>query len=141
MSEMMIANFTAMKQARRPRLDQELDAEIGRKLRARRRERGLTLQELAAISGLTVQQIQRSEAGAARVTVVVLLRLADALKTAPLALMPDLMRDDSPLAPISLQGTGEEAEARSPDLASAHELALALADYLSQPDTAAASQS
>lgn len=105
--------------ARRQRLDRELDAEIGRRLRARRRARRLTLQQLAEISGLTVQQIQRSESGAARVTVVVLLRLAEALQTPPLALLPDMAPEAAAEPPA------EEAQG-----ATAHELAIGLARYL-----------
>ncbi|WP_431302383.1 helix-turn-helix domain-containing protein [Sediminicoccus sp. BL-A-41-H5] len=105
--------------ARRQRLDRELDAEIGRRLRARRRARRLTLQQLADISGLTVQQIQRSESGAARVTVVVLLRLAEALQTPPLALLPDMAPEDP-----------AEPEVEEPPGATAHDLAIGLAQYL-----------
>ena len=105
--------------ARRQRLDRELDAEIGRRLRARRRARRLTLQQLAEISGLTVQQIQRSESGAARVTVVVLLRLAEALQTPPLALLPDMAAEEP-----------AEPEIEEPQGASAHDLAIGLAQYL-----------
>lgn len=130
MPEPLAAPYAVMGHPRRPRLDQELDIEIGRRLRARRRTRGLTLQELASISGLTVQQIQRSEAGAARVTVVVLLRLAEALKTHPLALMPEMTPDDR--APASRQADDAEAATYRPTATSARDLALALADLLSK---------
>jgi transcriptional regulator with XRE-family HTH domain len=108
--------------ARRQRLDRELDAEIGRRLRARRRARRLTLQQLAEASGLTVQQIQRSESGAARVTVVVLLRLAEALQTPPLALLPDIAPEEG--------AESGEAEAEDARATSAHDLAIGLAQYL-----------
>jgi transcriptional regulator with XRE-family HTH domain len=117
---------------RRQRLDQELDAEIGRRLRARRRERMLTLQQLADLSGLTVQQIQRSESGAARVTVVVLLRLAEALRLPPLALLPELTSEEGA---ADLPPLAEEA-APQDGAASAHELAMGLAQYLRQQDAA-----
>lgn len=121
MSDMM-PSASAGGSARRQRLDQDLDAEIGRRLRARRRARRLTLQQLAEISGLTVQQIQRSESGAARVTVVVLLRLAEALQTPPLALLPH----------IAPEGAAELAEAEADEApgSSAHDLAIGLAQYL-----------
>lgn len=111
---------------RRQRMDRELDVEIGRRLRARRRARMLTLQQLAEISGLTVQQIQRSESGAARVTVVVLLRLAEALRIPPLALLPDVTPEDGRMthAPMSEGGAGQDGEL------SAHDLAIGLAQYL-----------
>jgi transcriptional regulator with XRE-family HTH domain len=118
MSDMMPAP-RASASARRQRLDQELDAEIGRRLRARRRARRLTLQQLAEISGLTVQQIQRSESGAARVTVVVLLRLAEALQAPPLALLPD----------IAVEEAADAVELEREEQ-SAHDLALGLAQYL-----------
>ncbi|MBS7788560.1 helix-turn-helix transcriptional regulator [Roseococcus sp. SDR] len=118
MSDMM-ASAGPGGSARRQRLDHELDVEIGRRLRARRRARRLTLQQLADISGLTVQQIQRSESGAARVTVVVLLRLAEALQTPPLALLPVIAPEKAP-----------EAETDDQQRATAHDLALGLAQYL-----------
>ncbi|WPB87209.1 helix-turn-helix domain-containing protein [Sediminicoccus rosea] len=121
MSDMM-PSVTAGGSARRQRLDRDLDAEIGRRLRARRRARQLTLQQLAEISGLTVQQIQRSESGAARVTVVVLLRLAEALQTPPLALLPDM-------APEAGAETAEAESEESPG-STAHDLAIGLAQYL-----------
>ena len=61
----------------------ELDAKIGSAIRTRRRARGLTMRDLASASGLTIQQIQRSEAGTARITVFALMRLAEALHMTP----------------------------------------------------------
>jgi transcriptional regulator with XRE-family HTH domain len=86
----------------------------------------LTLQQLAEMSGLSVQQIQRSESGAARVTVVVLLRLAEALRVAPLALLPDLTAEESGARLMHLpdDDMGQDGQA------SAHDLALGLAQYL-----------
>lgn len=118
--------------ARRQRLDQQLDAEIGRRLRARRHERMLTLLQLAEMSGLSVQQIQRSESGAARITVVVLLRLAEALRVAPVALLPDLAPEETAqdVLPLPDDGMAEHGQA------SAHDLALGLAQYLWQQGAA-----
>jgi transcriptional regulator with XRE-family HTH domain len=86
----------------------------------------LTLQQLAEMSGLSVQQIQRSESGAARVTVVVLLRLAEALRIAPLALLPDLAPEEPGTGhpPLPDDGMGQDGQV------SAHDLALGLAQYL-----------
>jgi transcriptional regulator with XRE-family HTH domain len=127
MSEMMAAPFAEMRYERRTRLDKDVDVEIGRRLRAQRRARELTLHELAAISGLTFQQIQRGEAGTARITVVLLLRLAEALKTSPLALMPSATPDDE-------SGASNNDRTEQPDTVAARELALALANYLARND-------
>jgi transcriptional regulator with XRE-family HTH domain len=64
---------------RRQDLGRSLDERIGSEIRALRRKRGLTINELAEISGLTGQQVQRSEVGVARISVFVLVRLAAAL--------------------------------------------------------------
>ncbi|MEI6161454.1 MAG: helix-turn-helix domain-containing protein [Roseococcus sp.] len=125
MSQMMTAPFDEMRCARRSRLDEDVNSEIGRRLRAQRRLRELTLLELSAISGLTVQQIQRSEAGTARITVVLLLRLADALKTSPLALMPCAAQEEGSTALT-------DGRIDPPDGGAAHELAMALANYLTR---------
>lgn len=64
---------------RRGRIGRSLDERIGREIRTLRRKRGLTLMELAAISGLTMQQVQRCEVGLARLSVASLVCLAEAL--------------------------------------------------------------
>jgi transcriptional regulator with XRE-family HTH domain len=55
------------------------DKRIGREIRALRRNRGLTISELADISGLTAQQVRRSEVGLARISVFSLVQIAAAL--------------------------------------------------------------
>jgi transcriptional regulator with XRE-family HTH domain len=55
------------------------DAEIGRRIRALRLERGLSQTELGNLLGVTFQQIQKYEKGANRVAAGRLQRVAEAL--------------------------------------------------------------
>lgn len=64
---------------RRERPGGSFDERLGGEIRAMRRRRGLTINELAEISGLTGQQVHRAEVGVARITVFVLVQLAAAL--------------------------------------------------------------
>ena len=57
----------------------DVDVAIGRRLRQVRRRRELTLEDVAATSGLTVQQVQKMEVGGASVYASALLRVATAL--------------------------------------------------------------
>ena len=61
----------------------ETDESIGERLRARREEIGLSVEELAAACGLSSARLIECEAGAAPLTVLELCRLADQLE-APL---------------------------------------------------------
>ena len=57
------------------------DVEIGRKIRALRRQRGLSQSELAKGIGLTFQQVQKYEKGTNRVSAGRLQQIADLLDT------------------------------------------------------------
>jgi transcriptional regulator with XRE-family HTH domain len=50
-----------------PRSTADADIEIGRRIRLRRREKGISLRELAGHLGLTFQQVQKYEEGTNRV--------------------------------------------------------------------------
>ena len=55
------------------------DAEVGRRVRARRLERGITQTELATRIGVTFQQVQKYEKGVNRIGAGRLQRIAEAL--------------------------------------------------------------
>jgi transcriptional regulator with XRE-family HTH domain len=56
------------------------DAEVGRRVRARRLERGITQTELATRIGVTFQQVQKYEKGVNRIGAGRLQRIAEALE-------------------------------------------------------------
>ena len=60
-------------------LDDRLNAELGRRLRARRTERGLTLRQLANRTGLSVSLISQIELGKSAASLSTLHKLAKAL--------------------------------------------------------------
>jgi len=57
----------------------DLDRAIGRSMRKRRRELDLTLQDVAGLTGVGYQQIQKYEIGMHRVSAATLAKLAIAL--------------------------------------------------------------
>jgi transcriptional regulator with XRE-family HTH domain len=59
----------------------ELEREIGARIRARRRQLGLSQSELADQLGVSFQQVQKYERGANRVAASTLLAAAQALRT------------------------------------------------------------
>jgi transcriptional regulator with XRE-family HTH domain len=72
-----------------PRLSRDpQDVEVGRRIRARRLELGLSLNALAAQLELTFQQVQKYESGANRVAASRLMRIADALQVPPSFFFP-----------------------------------------------------
>jgi transcriptional regulator with XRE-family HTH domain len=66
-----------------PNRPNEQDVHIGRLVRARRRELGLTLPDLAERVGITFQQVQNYEVGKSRITIGRLTRIAKALHVPP----------------------------------------------------------
>lgn len=72
-----------------PRLSRDpQDIEVGRRIRARRLELGLSLNALAAQLELTFQQVQKYESGANRVAASRLIRIAEALQVPPSFFFP-----------------------------------------------------
>lgn len=57
----------------------DVDTHVGLRLKRRRRQLGLTLQELSAMCGMRFQQIQKYETGANRMSAARLWQLAGAL--------------------------------------------------------------
>jgi transcriptional regulator with XRE-family HTH domain len=62
-----------------PRSTVDADIEIGRRIRLRRREKGISLRELAGHLGLTFQQVQKYEKGINRVGAARLQQIAKML--------------------------------------------------------------
>lgn len=62
---------------KRVRKADELDAQIGSKIRQMRKSRGITMQQLAQHLGITHQQVQKYEVGSNRVPVSRLATIAD----------------------------------------------------------------
>jgi transcriptional regulator with XRE-family HTH domain len=69
--------------ARRPRSVDARDAEIGRLVRAQRKQLGLTQTDLAERIGVTFQQVQKYENGTNRISIGRLTRIAEALHVPP----------------------------------------------------------
>jgi transcriptional regulator with XRE-family HTH domain len=66
-----------------------LAARVGRRLRARRKQRGMLLREVAARVGTSVQTIQRFEAGTMTLSVDWIERIAPVLELEPFELFAD----------------------------------------------------
>ena len=66
-----------------PRSVDARDAEIGRLVRAQRRQLGLTQSDLAKRIGVTFQQVQKYENGTNRISIGRLTRIAEALDVPP----------------------------------------------------------
>lgn len=62
----------------------EIDRDIGRRMRERREELGLTMEAIAARLGLTIHQIQKYETGVNRVGAARLLEISDVLDYPPM---------------------------------------------------------
>ena len=58
----------------------DIERQIGRRMRSRRRLLGLTLSEVADVVGLTLQMVQKYETGMVRMSVRNLLLFAEALE-------------------------------------------------------------
>lgn len=67
--------------------DHEIMLEVGRRLRRRRRARGLTLSEFGKLVGYGHQQISRFETGETRITVAQFVRFTAALEVSPASIL------------------------------------------------------
>ena len=74
-----------------------LDAQLGERIRHRRRELGLSQSALGGKLGITFQQIQKYENGTNRVSATMLVKLSDALATPVTEL---LQQPDPTAAPV-----------------------------------------
>jgi transcriptional regulator with XRE-family HTH domain len=99
-----------------PRTVTEVDKEIGASLRVRRRELGLPMRFVADKVGVSQQQYQRYEAGLARVSALMLSKIAAALDVEPAQFLPGappLKRSEKAAArPDSLATQLQDAFAR-----------------------------
>jgi transcriptional regulator with XRE-family HTH domain len=77
------------------KLAQDIDMEVGVRLRERRKMMGLSQTELGQAIGVSFQQIQKYERGTNRISSSALVLLASALKCAPSELLGDA--DTAPL--------------------------------------------
>lgn len=73
----------------------QVDIEVGQRIRALRSSQGLTQTELAQLIGVTFQQIQKYESGANRVSASRLLDIARALKVSAGHFFEGLQGDDA----------------------------------------------
>lgn len=71
-----------------PRAVSDVDKQIGNRIRARRKEMGLSQESLADAVGVTFQQIQKYERGVNRVAARTLMSISEALDVSLLALLP-----------------------------------------------------
>lgn len=79
---------------------EEIDEYIGKKIRLRRWEAGLTLKVLAAQCGVTFQQIHKYETGANRVSVPLLIIIAQTLRTTVDDFLPEPYRCQAYQSPL-----------------------------------------
>jgi transcriptional regulator with XRE-family HTH domain len=76
----------------------DLNIALGSRIRQVRQLRGMSQQELGRRIGVTFQQIQKYERGLNRIAVVTLLRVAEALRMSPEALIEDISSAAQPSA-------------------------------------------
>jgi transcriptional regulator with XRE-family HTH domain len=86
----------------------EIDVEVGSRIRARRRQLDLSQSELAAALGLTFQQVQKYERGSNRVSASMLVKTARKLETSVAALVGETGEQTDPLlADLATPGVSE----------------------------------
>lgn len=76
-----------------PRIPSAAAAHIGAKIAAARKDRGLTQDQLAVLSDIDSSNIRSYESGRAMLSILTLVRIADALKTPPGEFIDDLASD------------------------------------------------
>ena len=76
-----------------PRIPSAAAAHIGAKIAATRKDRGLTQDQLAVLSDIDSSNIRSYESGRAMLSILTLVRIADALKTPPGEFIDDLASD------------------------------------------------
>ena len=109
-----------MTEIRRKPKSGALDAVLGQRIRALRRERGLSQSALAGQVGMTFQQVQKYENGVNRISALTLVRLAEALSVSPTTLLNHL-DGSTPASPASEteQLMADFSRIRSPEVRSA----------------------
>ncbi len=118
-----------------------IDVEVGRRIRARRKAMGLSMQTLGDHIGVSYQQIQNYESGQSRVSASMLVRIAQRLETTVGALVgedgaPAPVQDD--LIAFVHSGPGLRLATAAKDLPP-HVLSavIGLAKYLGAANTGA----
>jgi transcriptional regulator with XRE-family HTH domain len=98
-----------------------LDAQLGERIRRRRRELGLSQSALGGKLGITFQQIQKYENGTNRVSATMLVKLSDALATPVTELLQPPDPTAAPVDPKSQAVALAEAfgKIQSPELRAA----------------------
>jgi transcriptional regulator with XRE-family HTH domain len=91
-------------ESRKPRHG-ALDAQLGERIRGRRRELGLSQSALGGKLGITFQQIQKYENGTNRVSATMLLKLSEALA---LPVTELLQQADPAASPVDAQSQAAE---------------------------------
>ena len=86
-----------------PRIPSVAAAHIGAKIAATRKERGLTQDQLAVLSDIDSSNIRSYESGRAMLSILTLVRIAEALKTPPGEFIDDLGSDMFSPAPHAAQ--------------------------------------
>ena len=113
----------------------DFDAEVGKRLRARRLELGLSQESVAESLGMTFQQLQKYEKGLNRVAAGTLYKLAKILKTRPENLMPPFSERtaaaDAPSMPPKVKKLLEAFEGLTP--VEQRMCVIALMDMLALP--------
>lgn len=121
--------------ARRPRGETPhyVDLHVGRRIRLRRKAARLSMEALAAVLGVTHQQLQKYETGVNRMTASTLYEIAGALETTVESLFEGLPR---PSAVAVLDSRGSERLERflsSPGGAELMAAFVELPEHLQQP--------
>lgn len=93
-----------------PRSATEVDAAIGRRLRARRLSIGMSQERLAELVGVTFQQIQKYEKGVNRIAASTLVDLAGALKMPASQLLPE--ENEQPVSMVVPSADADAEEMR-----------------------------
>lgn len=77
-----------------------VDVKVGANIRKRRKEMGLSQQQLAASIGLTFQQVQKYERGSNRVSASMLFEIARTLKMPPAYFFEEVATDAEDIGPL-----------------------------------------
>jgi transcriptional regulator with XRE-family HTH domain len=118
-----------------PRETTGADIEIGARIRERRHELKLPLKHVAALVGVTYQQLAKYESGDNRISAVMLTKIAGVLKIDPADLLPDAPKRRRKLKAVEEDGLALQLQAAFARISSQKErrLILDLARRLGPP--------
>ena len=109
-----------------PRAVTDTDREIGELIRARREEVGVAQRRIAGVIGISHQQYQKYEAGESRVAAATLMRIAQALDTDVIALLPSGRRPQKRVKRVNDEAQAAQLQAAFERIASPRERKLVL---------------